>query len=197
MPRTHLSNDALCRLIRNGLSCRISPWLVIAILLLRALIPANVMIDMDAAKHGHVALTLCSGHGPMFPRVAPSGPDLTSSHMQHGMGSAVSAAHPGPAGDDPMPADSGFCPFSSTLVVAYLALAFCIALLARRPARHFRKPRSRCPPWRPSLHARPQTRAPPSFCQHSSDIRIRFQRVMRNRLFLRKRRYEKQTAIDV
>jgi len=167
------------RFMRNGLTGRISQWFVIAILLVRALIPVNVMIDMDAAKQGHVALTLCSGHGPMFSQVAPPGPDLAGSHMHHRMGNAVlksadGTAHPDPAADDPMPADSGFCPFSSALVVAYVALAFCITLLARRPTRHFRKTRSGRPPWRPSLYARPLTRAPPSFCQSSSDTCIRF-----------------------
>lgn len=157
MFRIHLSNEALCGVIRNALA-GIIQWFVIAILLARALIPVNVMIDMGSAKQGRIALTLCSGHGPMFARAVPPGSDLASSHMHHRMGNAVSKSADGtrPPGLA-APADNGFCPFSSALVVAYVALAFCMALIARRPTRHFRKTHSGRPPWRPLLYGRPLT----------------------------------------
>lgn len=169
MPRAFLSTDILRRFLRNGPGGRLSQWLVIVILLARALVPVNVMIDMEAAKLGHFTLTLCSGHGPMFTRVALPMPAMSGSHMHQEMRDAAlkstdGKAHPSPAADDSMPTDNGICPFSSALVVAYVALALCIMFYAFRSARRLRKARADHRPTPPSLYARPLTRAPPSFC---------------------------------
>lgn len=169
MPSHLFSNHILRRVIRSGLGGRISQWLVIAILLARALVSVNAMVDMEAAKQGHFTLVLCSGHGPMFSRAAFPMLGITGSHMHHEMGiampkSAGDKSQPKPGADDSMPADGGFCPFSSSLVVAYVALALCIALLALLASRHLRRARVDQPPWLLLPYSRPLTRAPPSFC---------------------------------
>lgn len=169
MPRAFLSNDILRRFLRNGLGGRLSRWLIIAILLVRALVPVNVMVDMEAAKQGHFTFTLCSGHGPMFSHASLAMAGMTGSHMHHQMGDMVlksteGKAHPSPAADDSMPADNGICPFSSALVVAYVALALCITLFALRSARRLRNARADHRPTPAPPYARPLTRAPPSFC---------------------------------
>lgn len=153
---------------QGGMARRCILFVIFTVLLSRALLSSNVMLDIDAPA-GSFGLVMCSGHGPIFAAersIAVDSMRMGGDPPMPGMAMSPMLSMPEdmPPAVESMDSDKDrLCPFSAAFLsviasVAFLSL-FLGFLLANRSWSV-----SKTSVWvRHVPHCRPRARAPPVF----------------------------------
>lgn len=156
-------------LSQGGMAKRCVLFVVFTVLLSRALLSSNVMLDIEAPA-GSFGLVMCSGHGPVFP--IEHGPAVVEGMHMEGdpatpgmaMSAVLSTIGDTPPAAGPMDSDKDrLCPFSAVFLSVIASVAFLSLFIGFVIANRSWSVSGTSLPVRYIPHCRPRARAPPIF----------------------------------